>query len=435
MPDVAVGRQELLRVIGASILVAVPISLVALAFLAAIDELQSWVWVTLPSDAGYSSPPWWWPLPWLLLAGLLVGIAVAFFPGRGGHVAADGIGGAQATPAWVPGVLFAALAGLPLGVVLGPEAPLIALGTGIALWIGRTVRLSPGGQIEALIGVAGAAAAVCVILGSPLTAVVLLVEVVALAGGPVIAVMLPALLGVGVGSLVFSGLGNTAGIQSQSLQLVQLDSVPRPDLANLLYAIPVGVVAAILMTVLFGVGQKVAGRLKPMKPAQLIAATMAAGLLVGACAAAYALITDRNPFDVASSGTQTLTMITTDPTSWGIGALLALIVFKAAAYAISLGSFRGGPIFPSIMLGGAVGVVLAPLPGLGFAGGVAIGMAAFATAAMRMPLSAFALTLLLFGSNASAVVPEVSVAVVSAFLVRTAIDKRRSSDVPATAEA
>jgi H+/Cl- antiporter ClcA len=424
MPEGQVGRQELLRVVGASVLVAVPIALVALAFLAAIDELQTWVWVTLPSDAGYAAPPWWWALPWLVLAGLLVGIAVAFLPGRGGHVAADGIGGAQATPAWVPGVLFAALAGLPLGVVLGPEAPLIALGTGIALWIGRTVRLSPGGQIEALIGVAGAASAVCVILGSPLTAVVLMVEVVALAGGPVIAVMLPALLGVGVGSLVFSGLGNTAGIQGQSLQLVQLSSVPRPDLANLLYAIPVGVLAAIVMTVLFGVGQKVAGRLKPMKPVQLITATMAAGLLVGACASAYALITDRNPFDVASSGTQTLTMITTDPTSWGIGALIALVVFKGAAYAISLGSFRGGPIFPSIMLGGAVGVVLAPLPGLGFAGGVAIGIAAFATAAMRMPLSAFALTLLLFGSNASAVVPEVAVAVVSAFLVRSAIDKR-----------
>jgi H+/Cl- antiporter ClcA len=435
MPEGQVGRQELLRVVGASILVAVPIALVALAFLAAIDELQTWVWVTLPSDAGYASPPWWWPLPWLVLAGFLVGLAVAFLPGRGGHVAADGIGGAQATPAWVPGVLLAALAGLPLGAVLGPEAPLIALGTGIALWIGRTVRLSPGGQIEALIGVAGAASAVCVILGSPLTAVVLLVEVVALAGGPVIAVMLPALLGVGVGSLVFSGLGNTAGIQGQSLQLVQLDSVPRPDLANLLYAIPVGVLAAIVMTVLFGVGQKVAGRLKPMKPAQLIPVTMAAGLLVGACASAYALITDRNPFDVASSGTQTLTTITTDPTSWGIGALIALVVFKGAAYAISLGSFRGGPIFPSIMLGGAVGVVLAPLPGLGFAGGVAIGIAAFATAAMKMPLSAFALTLLLFGSNASAVVPEVAVAVVSAFLVRSAIDKRRSSSVPAPAEA
>ena len=97
-----------------------------------------------------------------------------------------------------PGIVVTALVSLTSGASLGPEAPLIALGTGIALWIGRTIRLSPGGQIEALIGVAGAASAVCVILGSPLTAVVLLVEVVALAGGPVIAVMLPALLGVGV---------------------------------------------------------------------------------------------------------------------------------------------------------------------------------------------------------------------------------------------
>ena len=51
----------------------------------------------------------------------------------------------------------------------------------------------------------------------------------------------------------------------------------------------------------------VAGRIKPMKPLHLVRATMVAGLLVGSCASGYALITDRNPFDVASSGTQTLT--------------------------------------------------------------------------------------------------------------------------------
>ena len=96
------------------------------------------------------------------------------------------------------------------------------------------------------------------------------------------------------------------------------------------------------------------------------------------------------------------------------------------AYALSLGAFRGGPIFPSIMLGGALGVLIAPLPGLGLAGGMAVGMAAFASAGMKMPLSAVALTVLLFGPNASEVFPEVAIAAVTAYALRIAVDKRRA---------
>jgi H+/Cl- antiporter ClcA len=151
---------------------------------------------------------------------------------------------------------------------------------------------------------------------------------------------------------------------------------------------------------------------------------MAVGLVVALFASAYSLITGRNPFDVASSGTATLQAITSDTTAWGAGALVALIVFKGLAYALSLGAFRGGPIFPSIMLGGALGVLIAPLPGLGVAGGLAVGMAAFAAAGMKMPLSSVALTLLLFGPNATRVFPEVAIAAVTAYAVRIALDKR-----------
>jgi hypothetical protein len=79
------------------------------------------------------------------------------------------------------------------------------------------------------------------------------------------------------------------------------------------------------------------------------------------------------------------------------------------------------------MLGGALGVLIAPLPGLGMAGGIAVGMASFAAAGMKMPLSAVALTILLFGPNASEVFPEVAIAAVTGFAVRVAIDKRRSA--------
>ena len=430
----AIDRKDLLRVIAASVLVALPISLVAIGFLDLVDALQTWVWKTAPADLGLSTTPWWWAVPWLLLAGLLVAAAISLLPGRGGHVPANGTGGTPVPPGFVLGVFVAALAGLPLGVVLGPEAPLIGIGTGLAVGISRLVRLSPGGRLEALIGLAGAAAAISIILGSPLTAVVFMAEAVAVAGGPVIAAIIPALLGVGVGALLFSGLGDNAGITAQSLQLVKLDSVPAPDIGDLLWAVPIGVIAAVVMTVVFTVGKRVAGRLEPLKPGRLIAATMVVGLVVAACASAYALITGRSPFDVASSGTETLATITSDTAAWSSGALVALLVFKALGYMLSLGSFRGGPIFPSILLGGAFGLLLAPLPGLGVAGGLAVGMASFAAAGMKMPLSAVALTCLMFWTNATGVFPEVAVAAVVAYAASVALDKRASANAAAAPE-
>jgi H+/Cl- antiporter ClcA len=72
--------------------------------------------------------PWWWPLPVLAVAGVLAAIAIVRLPGHGGHIPYEGIKAGTAQPAELPGILLAALATLGLGLVLGPEAPLIALG-------------------------------------------------------------------------------------------------------------------------------------------------------------------------------------------------------------------------------------------------------------------------------------------------------------------
>jgi hypothetical protein len=81
------------------------------------------VYEELPGDLGFDSAPWWWPPPWLAIAGLLTAIAITRLPGTGGHGRANGLstGGGPAQPIELPGVLVAAPATLGLGLVLGPE--------------------------------------------------------------------------------------------------------------------------------------------------------------------------------------------------------------------------------------------------------------------------------------------------------------------------
>ena len=86
-----------------------------------------------PKELGFHAEPLWWPILPLALAGLLVGLTLRYLPGTGGHSPADGFkaGGVPPSAIELPGILLAALATLSLGVVLGPEGPLFALGAGL----------------------------------------------------------------------------------------------------------------------------------------------------------------------------------------------------------------------------------------------------------------------------------------------------------------
>ncbi|HKY66061.1 MAG TPA: hypothetical protein VJM49_06810, partial [Acidimicrobiales bacterium] len=79
-------------------IVGAPIAAAAYAFLWAVDELQDWLFTDLPRDLGFDSAPTWWPVPLLVLAGLLVGLTIRYLPGRGGESPADGFTPGQAPP-------------------------------------------------------------------------------------------------------------------------------------------------------------------------------------------------------------------------------------------------------------------------------------------------------------------------------------------------
>ena len=391
-------------------LIGIPVSLAAFWFLVGLHELEHVLWADLPHGLGWNAPPWWWPLPLFLVAGLVVGLVAAHLPGGGGHIPASGLHTGGASPNALPGVVLAATASLPFGAVLGPEAPLIALGGGLALLFRDLARAPATAQSTALLGAAGAAAAIAVIFGSPLVAAVLLIEVAGVGGPRLFAVMLPALLSSGVGALVFTGFGRWTGLETGGLGLELPAPSPRLDAGDVFWSLILAVAMAFVLHLVMTGARLVAAYTEKAVRVRIVVCALGAA----ACAALYALVTGRSPVDVASSGQATLSGLAADPHTWGAGALLAVLVFKGAAYTLCLGSLRGGPIFPAVFLGAAAGVLLSPLPGLGVVPGMAAGMAAATAATLRLPVSSVVLVALLMGSTD--MMPLVILAAVVAFL-------------------
>ncbi len=69
-----------LRLLLLCVLLGVPIALACFFFVGLQHELQHWVWTALPEAVGYDDPPWWWPLPALVLAGLILAPIVTRMP-------------------------------------------------------------------------------------------------------------------------------------------------------------------------------------------------------------------------------------------------------------------------------------------------------------------------------------------------------------------
>ncbi len=97
-----------------------------------------------------------------------------------------------------------------------------------------------------------------------------------------------------------------------------------------------------------------------------------------------------------------------------MGALLLLMVCKWLAYIVSLGSFRGGPIFPALFIGAAGGIAMSHLPGLPMVAGLAMGMGAMSVVMMTLPLTSVLLPAVLLPASELTLTPLVIVAVVVA---------------------
>jgi H+/Cl- antiporter ClcA len=433
-PRTLLRSRSYLQLLVLAAILGVPVSAAAYGFLKLVDYLQQEIFTHLPHGLGFSTEPVWWPLPVLAVGGVLTGLAIQYLPGNGGAVPADGFKvHGPPTPVQLPGVFLAALATLICGAVLGPEAPLIAIGGGLVVLALRAARRDVPDQARAVLASAGAFAAISTLFGSPILGAFLLMEASGL-GGPMMGlVLVPGLLAAGIGSLVFIGLNSWTGWGTFSLAIPGLPHIGSPTGAEFGWAIVIGVAA-----VFVGSGIRWLGRaVKPYSQRLPPLAALAAGLVVAGLAIAYAEGAGKSSSEVLFSGQNDLGPLITNSAAYTVGALLLLLVCKSLAYGVSLGSFRGGPVFPALYVGAVGGMAMSHLPGLTLVAGAAMGMGAMSAVMLTLPLTSVLLATVLLFSDGLEVTPLVIVSVVVAYVgaARLAPPPEPEPAAPAQADA
>ncbi len=414
------------------------VSLAAWGFLEGIHQIQQEMFVHLPHAVGYSgAAPTWWPLPILVIGSLITALAITRLAGDGGHIPAEGLATDGPVDRWtLPGVVLAGLGTIGFGLVLGPEAPLIAIGSQLAVFAMISIRRGTPQQVLMIVAAAGSFATLSFIFTSPMIAAVLLIEAAGLGGPRLRVILLPGLLAAGTGTLVSLGLGHFTGLSSKAYAIgaLPLGTAPRPTIVDFGWAIGVAIVVGVLATLAIHGGRTTRRLVAPRR--QVLVLPVIA-LATGGLAIAFFHATGHSTSEVLFSGQDQLPGLISQAGSWSFSALLLLVVFKGVAYTVSLGSLRGGPTFPALFLGAALGLMAWHLPGLPIQDGVAIGMAAASVAVLRLPLSCVVLVTVLCSHAGANVDPLIIVSVVAAYIVtllpRIATTATAHAETPAPA--
>jgi H+/Cl- antiporter ClcA len=428
------SKQFLVLLVIAAV-VGVLVSLAAWCFLELIYQMQRELYTHLPSALGYNhGPPQWWSLPILALAGLITAFAVVRLPGNGGHVAAEGlkVGGGPTLPITLPGIILAGLASIGMGLVIGPEGPLIALGGGLAVGTVKLARRQATSQVLVVVAATGSFAALSFVFGSPIIAAVLLIEATGLGRARLPIVLLPGLLGAAIGSLVSIGMGAFTGLSTSAYALgaLPLPAYNRPTGAAFAWTIPLALVVAVVAHLIRTGGL---GTQRIVKSRQFVWLPLC-GLIVSGLAIAFSQATGKGVNEVLFSGQSALPGLVSGAGTWSLSALALLILFKGLGYSISIGSFRGGPTFPAIFLGAAGGIMCSHLPGFPITAAVAVGMGTAIVAILRLPLSAVVITAVLTSKAGPGSEPLVILGVLVSYLATlglSLLQTRKATSLPA----
>jgi len=357
------------------------------------------------SHPGWFGGHWWW-VAVAAVAGVMVGLLrrLTHLPQDVPGLAAD-LQAEHVDPRLVPGIVAVSTVSLIGGASIGPEKALGSMGGGVGSWLAQRRALGKeDSQVNTLAGFAGAYGG----LFSSTVIVVLLILEVARPGGHRLTKALAA-------EIVASSV--SFGIYFAVAGAVFLDDYPVPPYKfedwHLLAGVPLGLCAALLVMLLVAVMMAVArlfGRLK----APDIAKSTLGGIVFGIVGVALPL--------TMFSGSDQLTIVLKDPGTLGVGLLAAILIAKVVTFAVSQGTgFVGGPIFPSLFIGGTAGVIVHQvIPGVPLGLAFTCLLAAVPGALMPAPFSMVLMAAFLTQVGALQTAP-ILIAVVTAFLTMEAV--------------
>jgi H+/Cl- antiporter ClcA len=335
------AARVLLPLVLPALLIGVVSSLVLIGVSDAAEQLQHWLWDTLPGWWGVSGRSAGWTLAVLTAAGLATGLLVWKFPGRTGpDPATRGLVDPPLPVRILPGLLLAVVVTLAGGVSLGPENPITSINIALACALGmRAVPRTPAAVWVSL----AAAGTVGALFGTPVAAALILSEI---QGGPDPRPLWDRLFA----PLVAAGAGAlTTVLLAEPMLSVQVDPYRGPRTIDAVSAMAVATAAAVVaMAAVYAFPH--VHRLFHRLGHPVLMLT-AGGLVLGALGALGGQLT-------LFKGLEQMRELTAHPedhTAAGL-ALLALVKLAALVVAASCG-FQGGRIFPAVFVGVALGML------------------------------------------------------------------------------
>jgi H+/Cl- antiporter ClcA len=313
--------------------------LAGLLLLEAIKFGEKW---STGSSPGWFGGHWWW----IAVTGG-VGVAVGLLrrltrlpddvPGL-----FDDLRAGRVNPALVPGTIAVSALSLIGGASVGPEKVLASAGGGVGSWISDRRRLSQeDGQVNSLTGIAGIFGGV---FSSPVIAVMLVLEVARPGGRRFSKTLVTDIVAASISFAIYFAIAGAVFLGTYR--------VPRFTFHDwqLLAAVPLGLFGALVTTVAGGC-ISAASRLFGWLKLPALAKSALGGVTFGIVGVGL-------PLTMFTGGIQ-LASVLKDAKVLGLSLCVAVLVAKMLTYAVSQGTgFVGGPIFPSLFIGGTAGIVV-----------------------------------------------------------------------------
>jgi len=310
-----------------------------LASLGAIKFGSTW---SADSGPGWFGGHWWW-VAVTAAAGVVVGLLrrLTGLPQENPGLF-DDLKAEHFDARLVPGIMAVSAVSLIGGASVGPEKVLASMGAGAGSWLARRGGLEKEDfQVSTLAGIAGIFGG---LFSSPVIVVMLILEVARPGGRRFSKTLVTDIVAGSVSFGIYFAIAGAVFLGAYR--------VPRYTFEDwqLLAGIPLGLFGAVV-TILAAGFMALAARLFGRLKVPATAKSALGGMMFGIVGVAL-------PLTMFSGGDQ-LASVLKGAGTLGLGLCIAILIAKMLTYAVSQGSgFVGGPIFPSLFIGGTAGVVV-----------------------------------------------------------------------------